>query len=96
MITGKIVGLGSYLPPKIMTNDDLAQIVETNDEWITERTGIKRRHVADGIEDKSSTMACKAAVKGNQKLSYEEANDSTGPIQRNHFQPIEQNKFRMR
>ena len=62
MITGKIVGLGSYLPPKIMTNDDLAQIVETNDAWITERTGIKRRHVADGIEDKPSTMACKAAL----------------------------------
>lgn len=62
MITGKIIGLGSYLPPKIMTNDDLAKIVETNDEWITERTGIKRRHIADGIEDKSSTMACKAAL----------------------------------
>lgn len=62
MLTGKIVGLGSYLPPKIMTNDDLAKIVETNDEWITERTGIKRRHIADAIEDKPSTMACKAAL----------------------------------
>ena len=59
---GKIIGLGSYLPPKIMTNDDLAKIVETNDEWITERTGIKQRHVADGIEDKASTMAIKAAL----------------------------------
>ena len=62
MFTGKIVGVGSYLPPKVMTNDDLAKIVETNDEWITERTGIKRRHVADGVEDKSSTMGCKAAL----------------------------------
>jgi len=60
-ITGKIIGLGSYLPPKVITNDDLSKMVETNDEWITERTGIKRRHIADGIEDKSSTMAIKAA-----------------------------------
>ena len=60
-ITGKIIGLGSYLPPKVLSNDDLSKMVETNDEWITERTGIKRRHIADGIEDKSSTMAIKAA-----------------------------------
>ncbi|MBR3533626.1 MAG: ketoacyl-ACP synthase III [Clostridiales bacterium] len=60
-MTGKIIGLGSYLPPKLLTNDDLSKMVETNDEWITERTGIKRRHIADGIEDKSSTMAIKAA-----------------------------------
>ena len=60
-VTGKIIGLGSYLPPKVLTNDDLSKMVETNDEWITERTGIKRRHIADGIEDKSSTMAIKAA-----------------------------------
>lgn len=60
-VTGKIIGLGSYLPPKVLSNDDLSKMVETNDEWITERTGIKRRHIADGIEDKSSTMAIKAA-----------------------------------
>ena len=60
-VTGKIIGLGSYLPPKLLTNDDLSKMVETNDEWITERTGIKQRHIADGIEDKSSTMAIKAA-----------------------------------
>ncbi|MBO4242392.1 MAG: ketoacyl-ACP synthase III [Clostridiales bacterium] len=62
MLTGKIIGLGSYLPPKILTNDDLSKIVDTNDEWITERTGIKRRHIADAVEDKASTMACKAAL----------------------------------
>ena len=61
-ITGKIIGLGSYFPPKVLTNDDLSQMVETNDEWITERTGIKSRHIADGVEDKSSTMAVKAAL----------------------------------
>ena len=61
MLTGKIIGLGSYLPPKALTNDDLSKIVDTNDEWITERTGIKSRHISDGIEDTSSVMASKAA-----------------------------------
>lgn len=41
-----ILGLGTYVPSKILTNDDLAKVVDTSDEWITTRTGIKRRHVA--------------------------------------------------
>ena len=61
-MTGKITGLGAYLPDNVLTNDDLEKMVETNDEWITERTGIRRRHIADGVEDKSATMACKAAL----------------------------------
>jgi len=43
--TARIAGLGSYLPEKILTNDDIAQIVETSDEWITTRTGIRERHI---------------------------------------------------
>jgi 3-oxoacyl-[acyl-carrier-protein] synthase-3 len=47
--TAKIVGLGSYLPERVLTNHDLEQIVETSDEWITSRTGIReRRVVAEG------------------------------------------------
>jgi len=42
----KIIGTGSYLPEKVLTNDDLAKIVDTSDEWITQRTGIKERHIA--------------------------------------------------
>lgn len=42
----KILSCGSYLPDKILTNDDLAKMVDTNDVWITERTGIKQRHIA--------------------------------------------------
>ncbi|MDH5379165.1 MAG: ketoacyl-ACP synthase III [Gammaproteobacteria bacterium] len=42
----RIVGTGSYLPEKIMTNHDLEKLVETSDEWIVERTGIKQRHIA--------------------------------------------------
>ena len=42
-----IRGLGVYVPPRVLTNDDLARMVDTTDEWITARTGIKRRHIAD-------------------------------------------------
>lgn len=54
-----ILGTGSYVPPAIVTNDDLAKLVDTNDEWITARTGIKRRHVSTG--ETASEMAAKAA-----------------------------------
>src|SRR5690606_4471105 len=43
----RIVGLGHFQPEKTLTNDDIAQLVETNDEWIRSRTGIVTRHVAD-------------------------------------------------
>lgn len=42
----RVIGTGRYAPEKVMTNDDLAKIVDTSDEWITSRTGIKTRHVA--------------------------------------------------
>jgi len=56
----KIVGLGKYLPPKILTNHDLEKIVDTSDEWITTRTGIKTRHIASK-KDSASTLALPAA-----------------------------------
>ena len=60
--TVSIVGTGSYVPEKVLTNDDLSRIVETSDEWITTRTGIKERRVAaDG--EQTSDMATKAALK---------------------------------
>ena len=46
----RIIGTGSYAPEKILTNADLEKMVETSDEWITTRTGIKQRHIAaDGV-----------------------------------------------
>lgn len=45
-IRSRIIGTGSYLPKKIMTNADLAKVVETSDEWIQQRTGIRQRHIA--------------------------------------------------
>lgn len=44
----RITGTGSYLPEKILTNHDLEAMVETSDQWIIERTGIKKRHIVDG------------------------------------------------
>lgn len=52
MIYSRITGTGSYLPEKILTNHDLEKMVDTTDEWITDRTGIKKRHIA---ADKQTT-----------------------------------------
>ena len=56
---GKIKGTGSYMPKKIIHNHDLEQMVDTSDKWITERTGISKRHVMD--DESVSYMAYKAA-----------------------------------
>ncbi|HEX4620367.1 MAG TPA: 3-oxoacyl-ACP synthase, partial [Myxococcaceae bacterium] len=62
MVRAQIIGTGSYAPEKVVTNDDLAKIVETSDAWITERTGIReRRQAADG--EVTSDMAVKAAIR---------------------------------
>lgn len=53
MIWSRIVGTGSYLPPRIVTNDDLAQRMDTSDEWIRTRTGIRQRHIADPSQTSS-------------------------------------------
>ena len=59
-IFAKITATGSYVPSKIVTNFDLSKEVETSDEWIVERTGIKQRHIADKSE-LTSDLAFKAS-----------------------------------
>lgn len=62
MYNSKITGLGFYVPENVVTNDDLSKIMDTNDEWIQERTGIKERHwIPEGSDDTSATMGAKAA-----------------------------------
>lgn len=62
MYTSKIAGLGHYVPDNVVTNDDLSKMMDTSDEWITERTGIKeRRWIDPKTEDSPSTMGTKAA-----------------------------------
>ena len=60
MLNAHILGTGSYLPMRRMSNDDLSKIVDTSDEWITSRTGIKARHIA-AENEQTSDLAVKAA-----------------------------------
>ena len=60
MIRSRITGLGFFVPPRIVTNHDLAAVMDTSDAWIVERTGIRERHFVDaGMA--SSTLGCEAA-----------------------------------
>jgi 3-oxoacyl-[acyl-carrier-protein] synthase-3 len=75
MYNSKIKGLGYYLPDNIVTNDDLSKIMDTSDEWIQERTGIKeRRHVVPGT-DTTTSMGVKAA-----KVAIERAGISKNDV----------------
>lgn len=62
MIYSKIAGTGGYLPPKVMTNQDWEDRIDTSHQWIVERTGIASRHIAD-TDETASGMAVKAAQK---------------------------------
>jgi 3-oxoacyl-[acyl-carrier-protein] synthase-3 len=67
MRRSRIISCGAYLPEKILTNHDLAKIVDTTDEWIVQRTGIHSRHIAAAGE-KTSDMATQAAMRAMAKL----------------------------
>lgn len=60
MLTAKISSVGCYVPPQILTNDDLSKMVDTNDRWIVERTGIRERRIADS-QTATSDLAIAAA-----------------------------------
>jgi 3-oxoacyl-[acyl-carrier-protein] synthase III len=61
MLRSVIRGTGSALPDKIVTNDELAKQIDTTDEWITQRTGIRQRHISCGFEQTTSVLATMAA-----------------------------------
>ncbi len=62
IVRAKITALGTYVPPRLLTNDDLEKMVETSHEWIIERTGIRERHIAEkGVA--TSDLAVEAAKK---------------------------------
>ena len=72
-IYAKIIGTGSYLPEKILTNADLEKMVDTDDQWIVERTGIKERHIV-AEEQYTSDLAYNASIKALQAAGIS-AND---------------------
>ncbi|KLI99793.1 beta-ketoacyl-ACP synthase III [Luteimonas sp. FCS-9] len=69
-IYSRIAGTGSYLPEKVLTNDDLSKIVDTSDEWIAARTGIRERHVAAEGET-TSDLAFHAATRAMEAAGVE-------------------------
>lgn len=74
VLRSAVTGVGGYLPPRIMTNDDMARMVDTSDEWITERTGIRQRHVIDkGM--RTSDLAVEAA-----KIALEAAGKTAAQV----------------
>lgn len=68
-MTSKIIGTGSYAPAQIVTNDDLAKIVDTNDEWIVSRTGIHERRIS--LDEGTSHMAVEAARRAIKNAGIE-------------------------
>src|SRR5213075_427155 len=70
--TVSIVGTGSYMPERRLTNADLMKIVDTSDEWITTRTGIKERRIA-AKDEQTSDMAAKAALKAIEQAKISPA-----------------------
>jgi 3-oxoacyl-[acyl-carrier-protein] synthase III len=73
LLRAKISALGTYVPPRLLTNADLEKMVETNDQWIRERTGIRERHIVDkGVA--TSDLALQAAKKAlaERKISADD------------------------
>jgi 3-oxoacyl-[acyl-carrier-protein] synthase-3 len=72
MYNSKIIGLGKYVPDNVVTNADLSKLMDTNDEWITERTGIKERRWAEkGSGDTTATMGVKAAKQAIERAGID-------------------------
>jgi len=67
----KIISSGKYIPPLIVTNEDMEKLVETSDEWIVSRTGIKRRRKA--VDELTSDMAYHAAMDAINKVNYDKS-----------------------
>jgi 3-oxoacyl-[acyl-carrier-protein] synthase III len=61
MLRSKIAGIGKYLPSNVVTNDDLSKVIETTDEWVQERTGIRERRYGAKHKETTTTMGAKAA-----------------------------------
>jgi 3-oxoacyl-[acyl-carrier-protein] synthase-3 len=70
VIYSKIIGTGSYLPKKVLTNADLEKMVDTTDQWIRDRTGIRERHIA-ADDETTGDMAYHAAVRAMEAAGVE-------------------------
>lgn len=75
MLKSKIAGIGMYIPKNVFTNEDMKKYMDTSDEWIQERTGIKERHYAHRTEETTTTMGVAAA-----KIAIERAGTTAQEI----------------
>ena len=73
MVSVGIIGLGSYVPPNEMSNEDWMEFVDTSDEWITTKTGMKKRRIAspDVCTSDLAVEACKQALKNANLTIYD-------------------------
>ena len=87
-IRSVIRGTGGYLPERIMSNEEMSQIVETSDQWIQERTGIRQRHIAadDDSPVRNIGLFCQTGLSKNQtgqgRQRGEEPPSARSPIRR--------------
>jgi len=70
MFNSKIIGFGHYLPLKVLKNNDFTKFIDTSDEWIYSRTGIKQRHIA-GKNELTSDLAIKASENAIKSVSLQ-------------------------
>src|SRR5215218_4386576 len=75
MIRSRIAGIGKYVPEQVVSNNDLTRVMDTSDEWIQERTGIKERRYADRTRETTTTMGIEAA-----KIAIERAGITAADI----------------
>ena len=68
MVFARIAQAAAYAPEQVITNDDLSEIMDTSDEWISSRTGIKRRHITR--DETTSDLGTQVASNYFQKLVY--------------------------
>ena len=86
MLRSRIIGCGAYLPEKVLSNEDLATTIDTSNDWIVERTGITRRHIAAEGEltsDLAHTAAERAILAAGidvSRSSIPSADGPTGPL----------------
>ncbi|MBI1736622.1 MAG: ketoacyl-ACP synthase III [Candidatus Rokubacteria bacterium] len=93
----KIVGIGAYAPERVLTNAELEKLVETNDEWIVQRTGIRERHIA-APHEATSDLAVKAARQALERAGLTPADVEfivVGTTTPDHFFPTTANLVQM-
>ena len=81
MTGSTLLGMGHYVPPRTVTNDDLASLMDTTDEWIVQRTGIRQRHLA-GPDETTSVLGTRAELKNMN--SFKALHDGLAHVEPRH------------